>query len=482
MPRPRAQYGTSELELLKRNLPDILTIEQDALSTLLRQHPDEVNTVFDVFMSVSDQLHHKWQDVVLAKVPVSSWTPGPGNTLHISPSRSASLRYLAREALPAEKSLKLVQARRALLEGLLTQMDTSSRLAYRSMLRWVDADKFGAAEVSQFPLSSDSAFGYNLVFLENLLSEQIFIYDQNWRKEEKLAVDEATPCVVTHASSLMALEHLGSIIEGWLAEADDLPSTVPESLLARISANLSVNRALLELAATEALGLEAAQMNVPFLDELNRHGVTTVPATTLDCSPDEAEQCLRNQLTSWFAHGGSLVSSSDYFNRYMTNSDIEMVVSWSQKLQQQYVSSRGRQGGLERAQEAHSNPGNRFIFAMAMVAAFYCKTRTAHELTGNSNSTYAVFPVRGKTANDKQHEPPPHAAQLLLQAYGQMFFANSEWNLHAEQVREYAETTSVKRSHVQQLLSFAVKNRTSRELLALHTNLQHHHEAAMAKC
>ncbi|MBP0637977.1 hypothetical protein [Cupriavidus sp. AcVe19-6a] len=475
-----AQYSTDELEYLKRHLPDILSVEKDVVVDLLRRHPGEVRAAYDAFTSVAENLsNRKWQDAVLAKVPMASWALGPGSEPRIEASRTSSMRYLAREAQPDEVSINLVKARKLLLEGLLNRMNPASSSAYRSMLSWVDAAAFGSAEVARHPLSSDTVFGYNLLFLEDLLAEQIFTYDRGWRNEERLPVDETTPFVVTHASSSMALEHLVPIVDRWLSEADTLPSTVPESLLARISGNLSVNRSLLELAASEALGMKAAEMNLPFLTNLNCCGVTSVPSAILDCTADDIEYRLRDLLTTWFAYGGSMVGSSDFFKRHMTASDVEVVVRWSKELQQQYVSSRGAQGGAGCGQVAHGNPSNRFIFAMAIVAAFYRnETRVKHEVTGNSNATYAVFPARVTTAKDKEHQPPTHAAHLLMQSYGQMFFSNSDWGLRAERVREYAKTMSIKRSHVQQFLTFAVKNRTSRQLYALQANLQRAKESA----
>lgn len=463
-------------ELLYRHLPGILSIEQGDLPALLKQHREEAGQIARLFELVSDQMEsHKWSDAVLAKVPLDSWTRGPGNTVHISPVRAGSMRYLSREKEPMDKALELVQARRTLLEGLLDRMPPPLRLQYRSMMEWRDAVHFGSVDIARYKLSSDSAFGYNLVFLEHLLSQQIFIYDQNWRKEERIPIDEATPCAVTHASSQMALDHLSSIIQGWVAEQGSLSAVVPESMLARVSANLSVNRALLERAAMDELGAEAAEMSVPFLTELNRQGITAVPEAIVECSPDEVLHRVREQLKAWFAHGGSLTSSDGFFQRRMTTSDIDAIVQWSLDLQELYMSSRGAQGGPESAKESHGNPGNFFIFALAMAASFYCKARAPYELTGKNNSTYAVFPPRGRRGD----ELPTHASQMLMQCYGQMFFPNTGWNIHAERVNAYAETTRIKRAHVQQLLSFAVKHRSSRELLAVHTRLQYYHEKAM---
>lgn len=470
MPCKRANYLPDELELVKSKLPDILTMEPGAVSTWVREkHPDDVSPLAVVF-NLASRLRHKWQAAVLAQVPVSAWVSGSGEELHIKPSSVASMRYLSRESL-GEDAREQVRTRQKLLEELLEQMSSSCRSAYRPMLRWVDYDKQGDPNVARFPLSSDSAFGYNLGMLESLMADQLHNYEQDWCKKTNWRENEPILSKVTREYSLRVLQNLKNLVQRWCQDSVGLDG-VPESLLARVSANLSVNRALLELAAIEARGMEAARMNEQFLHELNRQGVMEVPEVMDDRSPEECEPQLREELASWFGHGGSMLKPGSFFQRPMNGSDIEMVVLWSQQLQQMYMRERGWLGGPEVASRNHGGSRNRLIFAMAMAGAFYCNTSTAHEFTGHSNSTYAVFPDRGEAASGNRQTPPTHASHLLMQAYGQMFFANSGWNLRAERVREYAETASIKRSHLQQLLHFAVKHRTSRELLALHQHLQ----------
>lgn len=484
MPRQRASYSTLDLELIKSKLSGILTMEPGAVSTLVRQkYPGEVIALVGVFNLVSSELHHKWQAAVLAQVPVSAWVSGPGEVEHIEPSSAASMRYLSRELLgeDALDELNQVRTRQTLLVELLEKMAPSCRSSYRPMLRWVEYDKLGDLGVARFPLSSDSAFGYNLGILECKMCEQLHIYEVNWCKENKWPESESIPSEVTRKLSLMALQHLCNQVKRWCQDSESLTS-VPECLLALVSANVSVNRAMLEFAAMEARGMEAARMSEQFLCELNRQGVLEVPIEMDDCGPDECESQLRKMLTGWFGHNGSLLQSGSIFQRPMNGSDIEMVVQWSRQLQQMYLRERGFLGGPEAAHKAHGSSCNRFIFAIAMAGAFYCNASTAHEFTGNSNPTYAVFPDRGEAACGNRKTPPTHAAHFLMQAYGQIFFANSDWDLRSERVREYAETASIKRSHQQQLLRFAVKGRPSRELLALHQNLQRMREAHEQEC
>lgn len=474
MSRPRAPYQTFEHDIVKSKLPDILTMRPDAVLDLVRKHQCEVQPLAEVFNAASEK-HHKWQAAVLAQVPVISWVSGPGDEIHIQPSSVASMRFLSRES-PGKDALdrnvlkKVMMTRQKLLEDLLGKMSSPCKSAYQPMLRWVAYDKLGDHSVARFPLSSDSAFGYNLLLLENLMGEQLRIYEEKWRKENNWLENESTPSSVTRECSRWALQHLDKLVQRWCKDEVSIGG-VPENLLARVSANLSANRALLELAAAEACGMEVACMNENFLRKLNQQGVLEVPDVMNDCAPDECELLLRKLLTCWFGHGGSMLHS-DFFKRPMNNSDIEITLLWSQQLQQTYLQERGGLGGPESARRAHGGSRNRFMFVMAVVAAFHCNARISQEFTGHKNSTYAVFPDRTEAKSGNRRTLPTHAAHFLMQAYGQMFFANSGWDLHADRIREYVETSSIKRSHLQQLLHIAVKHRTSRELLALHKHLQ----------
>ena len=109
----------------------------------------------------------------------------------------------------------------------------------------------------------------------------------------------------------------------------------------------------------------------------------------------------------------------------------------------------------------------------AIAAAFYETSQTAREFTGKSRPTYAVFPDRGGAAKGLRSKPSAHAAQILLQAYGQMYHSSEEgWDLRADKVAAYAAARSEIRSHIQQLLYFSVKNRNSRQLFALFQHLE----------
>jgi hypothetical protein len=246
----------------------------------------------------------------------------------------------------------------------------------------------------------------------------------------------------------------------------------------------------LEYAAKDARGLEAANMFVPFLERLNHHGLYGVPDGFFEAT-DGGAGYIRQLLTEWFTIDGTLVKIDPYFKRHMTDSDIELVINWSHQLQESYIATRGMgadwdaRGGKEKVEKesraAHGNPMNLFIFAMVMAAAYYETAQTAREFTGHSKAKYSVFPARGDVAKGMRNAPPTHAADLLMQAYGQVHFANDGWELRADRLVEYAQTRSTIRAHFQQLLYFSVKNRASRQLFALFQELQRGREKKTAQ-
>lgn len=460
-------YSQADLESVKRHLADILTVAPLEVSALARQHPSEVTRLAIIFAAAKDRLHHNWAQALLAKVPLSAWEEPSEYAFRIAPTKAASMRFLLRGE-PSEDALKLKENRRALLGDLLEHMDGPNRLAYRPMLEWVDIrtawPKAGALE-----LPSDTAFGHSMEIIEGVLRDQVLIYEQNFRKEYSIPPTVATPMAVQLVASEMASQAIAAQIEQFCLTESDVAEAVKDNFLARISANISVNRALLENAAIDARGQEAADMCIPFLQRLNLHGMLHVPLDLQHDFDDGGESEIREKFTQMFAAGGLLAQVDDYFKRHMTESDIEMVVSWSKQLQESYISSRGIYGG----REEHGLPAHRFIFALAVAAAFYETSQTAREFTGHSRPTYAVFPDRGYTARGLRSEPSVHAAEILMQAYGQMYHSNEEgWALLADNVAAYAKMRSAKRSHIQQLLYFAVKNRDSRQLFALFRHLE----------
>lgn len=467
MAAPNKNYSQADLESVKRHLADILTVTPLEASELARQDPGAVTRLAITFAAAKDRLHQNWAEALLTKLPLSAWEEPSEYAFRIAPTKAASMRFLLRGE-PSEDALKLKDNRRALLGDLLEHMDGPNRLVYRPMFEWVD-NRTAWPKTGTLELASDTAFGHSMEVIEGVLRDQVLIYELNFRKKNSMPLTVPTPTAVQLEASEMATQAIAAQIEQFCVTESDIQEVVKDNLLARVSANISVNRALLENAAIDVRGQEAAEMCIPFLQRLNKHGMLHVPLDLQYDFDDGGESEIREKLTLMFAAGGLLAPVDDYFKRHMTESDIEMVVSWSKQLQESYISARGMYGG----RGEHGLPANRFIFALAVTAAFYETSQTAREFTGKSRPTYAVFPDRGDTAKGLRTKPSVHASEILMQAYGQMYYSNDEgWALLADKVEAYAKVRSTKRSHIQQLLYFAVKNRNSRQLFALFQHLE----------
>jgi hypothetical protein len=474
MARPRAPYDTAELERVKRNLSGFLSCDEPTAANLAKLHSTEVRPLARALQDVMEQLNHKWPDAVLAQIPPSELMCDHNNMLRIS-ADSASMRFLGADILVVG-GLSLVKVRESLMDGLVDSMAVAAREAYSPMLSWVEVDECPFISGTA-PLSSDSLFGQGLLFIEQQWENQVAEYDSHYRINERLPDGVVTPSAVLAISAERAAAHLVGHMDKWLAGDVALPESVPESLLARVAANVSVNRLLLERASKNARGLEAASMCERFLSELNRHGINQIPEEMQNCEMTEARARLKEWLTDRFAHGGILTCTGEYFARRMTTSDIDAIVDWGSQLQTAYLAGRGLVGedpvkAAVLAEKSHGRTLNYFIFSITLVAAFYERTATAREFKGHSNPSYAVFPSRGDMKKGLRDAPSVHASELLQQAYGQIYFTNDDWSLLGESIRVYAENLSIKRAYAEQLLFYAVKGRTSRQLLALHQNIQ----------
>jgi len=303
------------------------------------------------------------------------------------------------------------------------------------------------------------------------MDRQLYASEQLWVQRHQWAKSQSVPAKVTRALSRQALDHFKKILSQWFEEDAAGQQSASDSLLALISANLSANRVLLEFAAKEARGREAAGLAIGILGQLNKLGITEVPVEMDNLCPRDAILQLKDGLTNWFGPKGRLVGPDSEFKRPMNHSDIDLAVRWSAQLQEMYIHTRGQRGGPEEARDNHGKSPHLFIFALTLVGAFYNSVKTDNEFKGKSNSSYAVFPGRKLISIGASHAPPPHAAELLMQAYGQIFFGNQDWDILASRVREHAETASIKRAHIEQLVRFATKGRPSSSLLGLSRRL-----------
>ena len=425
-----------------------------------------------VFQDTADGYHRKWQDALLVRVPATAWVPNALGIVRVDPSTPASLsNYAAADVDPLAELAS--DGRKGLHRLLHDSLPATLKSTYGPMLAWHDTAS-GPAQYSASSLASDTNFADALLHLEMLQASLVEDYEQSWRTSTNASPGDTTPLEITEEGGRRGLFALKDLIGQWITDPR-YKESVADSLLVRISANASVNRAILEYASMEANEQKATEMSVALLGALNASGITEVPDGLLyGASQSEFDEMIRQLLMDWFAHGGSFVRPDSYFARPMVASDIDMVIRGSLWLQERYLSRQGSAGGPEAARVAHGAAGNRYIFALAMVAAFYAHTRIANEVAGRSNPAYAVFPPRG-AQNTDAFALRPHAAEVLMQSYSQIFFSNTDWHILATAVSarmSRPSAVSVKRAYQQQLLNFVVKDRPATELLSIYHCIQ----------
>lgn len=485
-------YTAHDLRMVTRRLADIFSTpdnERDSLPELVTtQFADEIAPLARVFYAAEDQLHRKWAGAVLAAVPQSAWVDGPCGLLRVSPE-GASMRFLSAASPQSDKQARseYLAARQSLHENLLEWMPGPKRLHYRPMLTWHDLQH------TPTPLAGDTEFGWLLAEIERMFEREVQEQIPDWREQTGTPATVAVPPDQKRAFAINAMRKLGPRIEHWCAQQQDLDH-VPDSLLARVSANVSCNRILLEIAAQDERGREAEEMCATFLEALNERGISEVPrelkelpsqirvdafkSQDSEAPPElvllntcEVNEALREMLRNGFAFGGKLIGGEGTpFSRHMTATDIEKTVEWARELQQSYLNTRGSYGGPKMAAAAHGHTRHLFIFVMVLVAAFYSHAETEHAFKTETlkNLRHAIFPGRQVTAKGLT----VHAKDALMKAYGLIYFSNDGWELRADRLRDYAQGTQYTRAALQLTMNFAVKARSSRALLALFRQLQ----------
>jgi hypothetical protein len=466
--------GRRETLNLKRRLAAILTIDEKQSLALIRESPEhEVQVVQRLFQAVSTQLSYKWMAPVLAGLSANDWGTSTAGEKCLIDDGTASMRYLSHE-LPEDHEFarKYLAERTALMRGL-----DDENGPYHEMTVWLEPVPDSVVDASTVVnLNVDTAFGATISDLELLLAAGTEGAVRLCRRTFNIDDASATPGKITKVCSATKAQELKGEIDEWsnTGSADGSP---PASLLALVSAHLSVNRALWELCAKDARGNEATDCSVSFLGKLNDHGITALPDEIADWDrePSGRKDALRRLLLRWFGDGGRLTASGDpFFARVMEDEDVDAAVFLSEVVQTRYID--GPRPTLSslidpcNPTKIHGNAHNLFVFAMAAVSTFYVKRYSAHRGRLKPFQTAQEFHALNRTNYPvfKGEEPRIHTEELLSQVYGQIFFGD----MRAEKVRELAEAQSVKRAHLQQVLEYAVKNRTSRQLLNLHRNVR----------
>ena len=474
MPR-RAPYRTDQLEILKRKLSGILTLPGKEVAILAKRcHPDEVDPLATILMEAPQQLHHKWLAQIMGCVPRGAWIEGPDKVQYVSSPKAASMRFLSERPRQQEREKRdqLEVFRATLFQSLLSSMSPQKRRFHEPMLAIASEEELKGHFPGWTQPPTETNFGLALLYFESLLDAAAACEEQEWARENGHPETETLPDEVIRECSTKALGRLVSLITRWMQEDALEAQKGPNSMLALVSANLSANRAILEYSALDNRGAEAAELAVEFLTGLNHMGITEVPLELDQFAPENSLNALKSILRGWFSHGGEFIDPDGFFNRPMTDSDLNIVVTWAPEVQNCYIRSQALSKPLLDVTAAHGSSNNLFIFALTLVGAFYLNTRTSQEFTGRSNPFYSVFPGRALHKSIRGAYPQTHAIHVLMQTYGLIYFSNSNWGLLPNRVIARAETKRIKKAHLQQLLRFVTKGRSSAELVCLHRRLR----------
>lgn len=458
-----------------RRVEAILSVEEERKNELrpwIRENKFENDLAS--FHAISEAATYKinthWMTAILAALPDKFWSFNEEGIPQLDQTgAAASLRLLsmAWDGQDQQESVLHQAARKEVMQALLDNIPSIDRNAYREMLSWVDRRRLESGEA----VVGDTQFGWTLYELEFMMEGMVAAQEKHWRKLNALDDLVTIPVKVREQLSAFALKKTFHFVERCCAYGKSTYK-MRDSLLALLSANMSCNRVTLEYAALSYRGREALEMTVSFLRALNAQGVEKVPQAFEGASPAECDGLIFNCLQRWFGHKGDFISPASSFAKHMTKSDVQIVIDLSRQLQNAFIASRGSNpiAPSGQARNDHGGSANRFIFALVLAAAFYRKARTDQEFVVGKNAMYAVFPDRQSIKQGRLLTI--HAQDVLLKAYGLVFFGNSGWNLLPSDVEQYAQGTETRRLHNQLAILCAVKGRTSAELMGLYENLK----------
>jgi len=364
------------------------------------------------------------------------------------------------------EAVRQADALKHLHDELLGAMTPAKRVHYGEMLT------FHATSPLSQPLAGGTLFGLLLSELEFLFDGMARMQEAQWREASDYPETQTTPfqqrCEFGHVAMLKLGNHVDLICQ----DVHRI-GAAPESMLAVVSANISVNRVLLEMAAQDARGLEAERLCLPFFQALNDKGLEEVPAEVDAASDRDVDEVIRQLFRRWFAFEGEFLQKGSLMSRHMTSTDIDKIVRWARELQAGYSAHQSASTNDRRSGQVHENSCSLFCFALVLAAAFFTGVPTEHVFKPSSrkNALHSLFPGRDAIARGDQLTV--HQTTAFWKAYGLLFFGNREWDLRADGIREYSLGAQVRRAQLQLAMNAAVKAKGSRELLALTRHLKH---------
>lgn len=516
MGRSSKPYSRLDREVVLNHLPDVFSIDKAQAEELIDRYADEISALASVLVGAGTGNLRQWASVIMAKLPRNICQFGEHGLIISMQEGGArsSLKFLSSiDNLEFEDITKSPEAHaevyRSIHRGLYAEYCRRSKIKMSSddgeadigklLMSWFDSAK-ADDEFSRHPWSSDTNFGRVLYFIENdlemgvkyLIAEKNSIdgfcggsdlvpsVEFDFYKSELDTYLKALDGIISEFQpGRYAADALG-IDDDWsLVEVQRKFDDVPDSLIFLFSVHLSVNKAINEANAQNGMHQTAFEMLYGFICALNEVGVSEAPDFILGLDFFECEDALRGVILGWFGSGGSFLGKHPTFKKPIFESDVDNILQWTVPLRDAYLKGRGAfefgeirqmiEPDLKVDLKSSFNSFHRFLLAVVMLAAYYDGARVDNELFGSKNRTKSVFPARGFL----RPGPSIHVEEVLLAAFGQVYYSNTSFDISAECLFSYAEHREKIRELKMLLLWKCAKGRSARDISIIFYLLRH---------
>lgn len=485
--QPGADLDPDVSHALRTSLEDILGWPRQSkhqLDKVFRKYPQEAEALVDVFrsMSTGDPTgvsgwtgNRQWKRATQSSRTASPLFCDENGQLILAGKNQHSHGFLTIGTL--EVGLNALEGRRFLCRRLQNCLTVEQ---YTPLLQWVEnpvelvpasvRDESGVSAVRNVQeMAGDSALGCAFYWIDAIF-EGIFDHlVRKWRDDHGANDSLATPPATLTSIAEEANCRVKILIRMAAQKGCDIVKD--DSLTLRFAAAVSANRAMDELWSRCALELKALNNAERLLKLLCEVGITHIPQEFLDDPPAaELDAALTAWLTAYLGPKGKL-SAVAQGPRPMTFTQIRAAVKQSATLQEGYVL---KQCGVERSAYAERQYGGsdvRFLFLVAVLAAYGFKSRVSNEFTGSNNSTKAVF------APQRNHDDSPlamsvHSTTLIERMVALIHrSATQHWEFDIQALRANAEAKVHRLERQAGLQEYAVNGRAAPEIFGIYNFL-----------
>lgn len=472
---------------LRTALEDILGWPRQSkqrLDEVFHKYPQEAEALVDIFrlMSEGDPSgapgwlgNRKWKRATQSSRTAVPFTCDETGRLILSERTQHSHGFLTVGSI--EEGRNALEGRRFLCGQLRRCLAVEE---YEDLLQWVEnpvelkppsvRDRSGTSNprVTQ-EMAGDSALGCAFYFIDACFEGIFDALVSKWRDERGVDGGFATPTSALESIAEETGERVKRLIE--MAAHEGREAAEDDSLILRLAATVSVNRAVDELWSRCSLELEALHNAEKLFALLTKAAITRVPREFLDDPPAaECDSVLNAWLIDYLGPQGKLCKA-DHGPRPMTYAQISAAVAQSAKLQADYVLKQCGGGREAHAELQYGGSDVRFIFLIALLAAHAFKSRVPNEFTGGNSPTKAVFAPQTANSNSP-FVMPAHAVTLIERMVALIHrTASKNWGFDVGALRAGAES-KVRRLEIQALMHrYAVDGRTAQEIFGVYNFL-----------